>query len=438
MLFYELLKIKKGFSVKKKIIYFILAGLLSTQANADPIYLDYQATTPVDPRVLESMLPYFTKEFGNPHSTTHVYGTRAHEAVERARAQVANVINADPQEIIFTSGSTEADNIAILGVSRALKNQGKSEIISVVTEHKAVLEPLKALEREGFKVILLPVQKNGIINISDLKKNLSSKTALVSVMAVNNEIGVLQPIQEIAKLAHEHGALFHTDAAQGFGKIPIDVKKDDIDLLSLSGHKIYGPKGIGALFIKKGTPVIPLVYGGGQERKIRPGTVPTPLSVGLGKAAQIAEQERIPESKRLLALRNKLLNILQKNLTGVIVNGDLEKRLPGNLNLSFAGVDSAPLLSNLKGIAVSASSACSSDSLELSYVIQAIDPEHTLPPAVIRLSLGRFTTEAEIEKAAEEIIRVVNDLREKNPTGGARSCKAEDVDKIKKELLKNM
>lgn len=424
--------------MKKKLICYIFAGLLSTKVNADSIYLDYQATTPVDSRVLESMLPYFTKEFGNPHSTTHVYGTRSHEAIEQARAQVASIINADPQEIIFTSGATEADNIAILGVSRALKNQGKYEIISVVTEHKAVLEPLKVLEQEGFKVIFLPVQKNGIIDINDLKKALSSKTALVSVMAVNNEIGVLQPIREIAKLAHEHGALFHTDAAQGFGKIPLDVTKDDIDLLSLSGHKIYGPKGVGALFIKRGTPVIPLVYGGGQERKIRPGTVPTPLCVGLGKAAQIAEQERLSESKRLLALRNKLLNTLQKNLTGVLVNGDLEKRLPGNLNLSFTGVDSAPLLANLKGIAISASSACSSDSLELSYVIKAIDHDHSLPPAIIRLSLGRSTTEAEVEKAAEEIIRVVSDLRDKNPTGGGRSCKVEDIEKIKKDLLKNM
>lgn len=423
--------------MKRKFICYIFAGILFTKANADPIYLDYQATTPVDPRVLESMLPYFTKEFGNPHSTTHVYGIRAHEAVEQARAQVASVINADPQEIIFTSGATEADNIAILGVSRALKNQGKSEVISVATEHKAVLEPLKVLEQEGFKVTLLPVQKNGIINISDLEKTLSSKTALVSVMAVNNEIGVLQPIREIAKLAHKHGALFHTDAAQGFGKILLDVTKDDIDLLSISGHKIYGPKGVGALFIKKGTPVIPLVYGGGQERKIRPGTVPTPLCVGLGKAAQVAEQERISESKRLLALRNKLLNTLQKNLRGVLVNGDLEKRLPGNLSLSFAGVDSAPLLSNLKDIAVSASSACSSDSLEVSYVIQAIDHERTIPPAIIRLSLGRFTTETDIDKATNEIIRVVNDLREKNPTGGGRACKVEDIEKIKEGLLKN-
>ncbi|MBY0271926.1 MAG: cysteine desulfurase [Alphaproteobacteria bacterium] len=423
--------------MKRKFICYIFAGILFTKANADPIYLDYQATTPVDPRVLESMLPYFTKEFGNPHSTTHVYGTRAHEAVEQARAQVASVINADPQEIIFTSGATEADNIAILGVSRALKNQGKSEVISVATEHKAVLEPLKVLEQEGFKVTLLPVQKNGIINISDLEKTLSSKTALVSVMAVNNEIGVLQPIREIAKLAHKHGALFHTDAAQGFGKILLDVTKDDIDLLSISGHKIYGPKGVGALFIKKGTPVIPLVYGGRQERKIRPGTVPTPLCVGLGKAAQVAEQERISESKRLLALRNKLLNTLQKNLRGVLVNGDLEKRLPGNLNLGFAGVDSAPLLSNLKDIAVSASSACSSDSLEVSYVIQAIDHERTIPPAIIRLSLGRLTTETDIDKATDEIIRVVNDLREKNPTGGGRACKVEDIEKIKERLLKN-
>ncbi|HUX79855.1 MAG TPA: cysteine desulfurase family protein [Alphaproteobacteria bacterium] len=389
---------------------------------ADPIYLDYQATTPVDPRVLEFMLPYFTKDFGNPHSSTHIYGTRAHEAVEQARDKVAKVINADPQEIIFTSGATEANNIALLGTCRALKAKGKSEIISVVTEHKSVLETLKALEKEGFKITLLPVQKNGIINLNDLRQALSSKTALVSVMAANNEIGVLQPIKDIAKLSHEYGALFHTDAAQAFGKIPLDVKKDKIDLLSLSGHKIYGPKGVGALFIRKNIIVNPISYGGGQEKGIRPGTTPTPLCVGLGKASQIAQKELISEPKRLLALRNKLLQLLQDNLSGVIVNGDLKDRLPGNLNLSFKGVDSKPLLSSFKGIAVSGGSACTSDNVEVSYVVRAIDPGNDLPPATLRLSLGRFTSEEDIGKAASEIISVVKELREKNPAGGERLC----------------
>jgi len=377
------------------------------------------------------MLPYFTKEFGNPHSTTHIYGIRAHEAIEEARNEVARVINADPQEIIFTSGATEANNLAILGTCRALKKEGKSEVISVTTEHKSVLEPLKALEKEGFKIIILPVQKNGIIKIDDLKKALSSKTALVSVMAANNEIGVLQPIQEIAKLSHEHGALFHTDAAQAFGKIPLDVKKDEIDLLSLSGHKIYGPKGVGALYIRKDIAIVPICYGGGQEKGVRPGTAPTPLCVGLGKASKISQEELLSESKRLLDLRNTMLQLLQKNLTGIIINGDLNKRLPGNLNLSFSGVDSKPLLSSLGGIAVSVGSACTSDTTEVSYVIRALDPEGTLPPAAIRLSVGRFTTEHDINQAASEIITAVKSLREKDPKGGSRSCRPGDIEELK-------
>lgn len=423
-----------------QIKYVIFAAILLQIcfAKADPIYLDYQATTPTDQRVVDTMLPYFTKDFGNPHSTTHAYGKRSHEAVERARAQVAEVIHANPSEVYFTSGATEADNLAILGVYRALKEKGKTEVISVVTEHKAVLEPLKILEKEGCKVTRLPVQKNGLVDLKDLDKALSSKTALVSVMAVNNEIGVIQPIQEIAKLAHAKGALFHTDAAQGFGKIPLNVKKDGIDLLSISGHKIYGPKGVGAIYIKEGTPIHPLVYGGGQEHAIRPGTVPTPLCVGLGKAAQLAEAERDAESKRLLGLRQKLLTLLQSNLEGVLVNGELEHRLPGNLNLSFKGVDSAPLLSNLKNIAVSASSACSSDSAELSYVLQAIDPDKSLPPANLRISLGRFTTEDDVKKAADEIIKVVKELREQNPKGGQRGCKTQDIEAIREELLQDM
>lgn len=406
--------------MKHKYLGYILIKLtfLITETWAVPIYLDYQASTPVDVRVLEEMLPYFTEEFGNPHSTTHIYGIRAREAIEKARDKVAHVINAEPQDIIFTSGATEANNLAILGTCRVLKQQGKTEIISAVTEHESVLEPLRALEKEGFKITFLPVQQNGIINIDQLKKALTSKTALVSIMAANNEIGVLQPIKEIVKIAHEHGALFHTDAAQAFGKIPLDVKKDGIDLLSLSGHKIYGPKGIGALFVRKGITIEPISYGGGQEKGLRPGTLPTPLCVGLGKASQIALEELASESQRLLELRNKLLHLLQSNLPGIIVNGDLNKRLPGNLNLSFEGVSSKPLLSNLKNIAVSIGSACTSDKSELSYVVRALHPENAFVPATVRLGIGRFTSEEDIETAASEIISVVKMLRAQDIKGG--------------------
>lgn len=387
--------------------------MLAFKAYSDPIYLDYQASTPVDPKVLEKMLSYFDKEYGNPHSTTHVYGIRARQAIEKARDEIATVINADAKEIIFTSGATEANNIAILGACRALKKQGKSEVISVSTEHKSVLEPIRALEEEGFKVILLPVHKDGLIDLSLLEKTLSSKTALVSIMAANNEIGVLQPIKEIANLAHKSGALFHTDAAQAFGKIPLDVKDIDIDLLSISGHKIYGPKGVGALFIKKNLHILPISYGGDQEKGLRPGTLPTPLCVGLGVASQLSQAELVSESKRILALRNKFLKLLEESHIDVIINGHLEQRLPGNLNLSFKGIDSKSLLSNLKGIAVSIGSACSCSSGEFSHVIRAIDPSDASNPAILRLSIGRFTTEEEIEKVAKEIIMSIGRLKEK-------------------------
>lgn len=378
------------------------------------IYLDYQATTPVDPRVLESMLPFFTKIFGNPHSTTHAYGKQASQAVESARAKIAAVINADAEEIIFTSGATEANNLAILGICRSLKKSGKNEIISVVTEHKSVLEPLKVLEKEGFKIILLPVQPNGIIKIENLQKALSPKTALVTVMTANNEIGVLQPIKIIAKLAHQSGALFHTDAAQAFGKIMIDVKDDGIDLLSISGHKIYGPKGIGALFIRKGLTLSPLVYGGGQEKEVRPGTLPVPLCVGLGEAAQLAYQEFLSESKRLLSLRTKLLALLQQQLSSLTVNGDLQERLPGNLNFSVKNIDGKALLKQLQGIAISFGSACTSESSDsLSYVIEALKGKPIVSMVAIRISLGRFTREDEITKAAEELITAINNSQNK-------------------------
>jgi len=377
-------------------------------------YLDYQATTPVDQRVLEKMLPFFTKIFGNPHSTTHIFGKKANQAVETARAQIAAVINAESEEIIFTSGATEANNLAILGACRHLKKLGKNEIISVVTEHKSVLGPLKALRKEGFKVILLPVQSSGIIKIEDLKKALSPKTALVTIMAANNEIGVLQPIKIIAKLVHQSGALFHTDAAQAFGKIVIDVKDSNIDLLSISGHKIYGPKGIGALFIRKGITLIPFTYGGGQERGVRPGTLPVPLCVGLGEAAQLAQQELLSESERLLSLRTKLLNLLQQQLPSLTVNGDLQERLPGNLNFSVKNIDGKSLLKQLQGIAISFGSACTSESGSgLSYVIEALQGKPIVPTVAIRISLGRFTTEDDITKAAEELITAIKSLQHK-------------------------
>lgn len=376
------------------------------------VYLDYQSTTPVDQRVLESMLPFFTKVFGNPHSATHTFGKQAKQAVEEARVEIATVINADAAEIIFTSGATEANNLAILGICRNLKKLGKTEIISVVTEHKSVLEPLKELEKEGFKVILLPVRPNGIIRVEDLQKALSSKTALVTVMAANNEIGVIQPIKIIAKLAHQSGALFHTDAAQAFGKIMIDVKNDDIDLLSISGHKIYGPKGIGALFIKKGITLIPLAYGGNQERGLRPGTLPVPLCVGLGKSAQLAQQVCLSESRRLLLLRTKLLNLLQQDLPDLTINGDLQDRLPGNLNFSVKNIDGRALLQNLQGIAISFGSACTSEGSDgLSYVIEALHGKAIVPTVAIRVSLGRFTTEEEIETAAAKLITAIKNVQ---------------------------
>jgi cysteine desulfurase len=388
-----------------QVVYFFFLFFATLHSS---IYLDYQATTPVDPRVLESMLPFFTKIFGNPHSTSHAYGKQANQAVESARAKIAAVINADTEEVIFTSGATEANNLAILGICRNLKKSGKNEIISVVTEHKSVLEPLKVLEKEGFKVILLPVQPSGIIKIEDLQKALSPRTALVTIMAANNEIGVLQPIKIIAKLAHQSGALFHTDAAQAFGKIVIDVKDSDIDLLSISGHKVYGPKGIGALFIRKGLTLTPLVYGGGQEKEIRPGTLPVPLCVGLGKAAELAQQEFVSESRRLLSLRTKLLTLLQQQLPSLTVNGDLEERLPGNLNFSVKNIDGKSLLEQLQGIAISFGSACASKrDRELSYVIEALRGKPIVPTVAIRISLGRFTTENDIEKAAEELIAAI-------------------------------
>ena len=381
-----------------------------------PIYLDYQSTTPCDPRVLETMLPYFTEEFGNPHSRSHAYGWRAEEAVEGARAQVAKIINADLREVIFTSGATESNNLAIKGVAHFYKAQ-KDHIITCGTEHKCVLDSCRHLEQEGFKITYLPVQPNGIIDLNRLREAIIDRTVLVSIMAVNNEIGVIQPLTEIGKICREKGVFFHTDAAQAIGKISIDVEAMNIDLLSLSSHKIYGPKGVGALYVRRKPRVrlISLINGGGQERGMRSGTLSTPLCVGLGEACAIAQQEMVSERKRLITLRDRFYNTIKSELEEVYLNGDFELRIPGNLNISFACVEGEGLIMGIKDLAVSSGSACTSASLEPSYVLRALGVEVEMAHTSLRIGFGRFTTEEEVDSAAEKIIKEVNRLREMSP-----------------------
>jgi cysteine desulfurase len=381
-----------------------------------PIYLDYQATTPCDPRVVEAMLPYFTTHFGNPHSRNHQYGWDAEAAVEKARAQVAALIGADEKEIIFTSGATESNNLAIKGVAHFFKGK-KNHIITVVTEHKCVLDSARHMEMEGVDVTYLPVQQNGLIDLEALKAAITPKTALVSIMAVNNEIGVIQPLAEIGKICRERGVYFHTDAAQAVGKIPLDVNAMNIDLMSISGHKIYGPKGIGALYVRRKPRVRleALIHGGGQERGFRSGTLPTPLCVGLGEAAAIAQREMGAEAERLRFLRDKLLEGMTKALPEVYVNGDLEQRIPGNINLSFAYVEGEGLMMGIKNLSVSSGSACTSASLEPSYVLRALGVEEELAHTSIRFGLGRFTTEQEVDYAVEHVVSAVKRLRELSP-----------------------
>ncbi|MEI6628952.1 MAG: IscS subfamily cysteine desulfurase [Alphaproteobacteria bacterium] len=383
---------------------------------AQTIYLDYQATTPCDPRVLEKMLPFFTKIFGNPHSRNHSYGWEAEQAVEIAREQVANLINANPKEVIFTSGATESNNIAIKGAAEFYKDK-KNHIITCVTEHKCVLDSCRHLEERGFKVTYLPVKSNGLIDLDLLKSSITDKTILVSIMMVNNEIGVIQPITEIGKICREHNVYFHTDAAQAAGKIDIDVEAMNIDLLSISGHKIYGPKGIGALYVRRKPRIRlnALINGGGQERGIRSGTVPTPLCVGLGEACAIAKAEMVNENKKIKALYDRLYNGLHENLREIYVNGDQTNRIPGNLNISFAYVEGEGLMMGIKDLAVSSGSACTSASLEPSYVLRAIGVEEDLAHTSLRLGIGRFTTEAEIDQAIASITKAVNKLREMSP-----------------------
>jgi cysteine desulfurase len=381
-----------------------------------PVYLDYQATTPTDPRVVDKMVPYFHDHFGNPHSRNHAYGWGAEEAVEKARAQIASIINADPKEIIFTSGATESNNLALQGVGHFYKDK-KNHIITCTTEHKCVLDTARHLEQEGFEVTYLPVDKEGFIDLEALKAAITEKTVLVSIMAANNEIGVIQPIKEIGAICRERKVFFHTDGAQAVGKIPIDVEDMNIDLLSISGHKIYGPMGIGALFVRRRPRVRleAMINGGGQERGMRSGTLPTPLCAGLGEACAIAEVEMGAEAERLRTLRDRMYNRLIQRLPEVYLNGDFEQRLPGNLNLSFAYVEGEGLMMGIKDLAVSSGSACTSASLEPSYVLRALGVNEELAHTSLRLGLGRFTTEEEVDFAVEQIASEVERLRAMSP-----------------------
>jgi len=393
-----------------------VAEVAGRNRPATPIYLDYQATTPTDPRVVDAMLPYFTQKFGNPHSRNHGYGWEAEEAVETAREQVAAIINADPREIIFTSGATESNNLALKGVMHFHKSK-KNHLITCVTEHKCVLDSARHLELEGFEVTYLPVKPDGLIDLEVLAAAITPKTALVSIMAANNEIGVIQPLAEIGAICRAKGVYFHTDAAQAVGKIPMDVEAMKIDLMSISGHKIYGPKGIGALYVRRKPRVRleAMIHGGGQERGMRSGTLPTPLIVGLGEACAIAQKEMPDEAKRMEALRDRLYRGITEKLPEVYLNGDLAHRLPGNLNLSFAYVEGEGLMMGIKDLAVSSGSACTSASLEPSYVLRALGVNEELAHTSIRFGLGRFTTTDEVDMAVEQVVSAVTRLRELSP-----------------------
>lgn len=382
-----------------------------------PIYLDYQATTPVDPRVLEIMIPYFTENFGNAASRNHPFGWKAEEAVETARAQVASLIGANPKEIVWTSGATESDNLAILGVAEMYKEKG-NHIITCTTEHKAVLDPCKHLEERGYDITWLKVDAQGQISLDELRAAITDKTILITIMHGNNEIGTLQPIEKIAEIAREKNVLFHTDAVQSAGRVPIDVEKMKIDLLSLSGHKIYGPKGVGALYVRRKNPRVrlsPIVFGGGHERGMRSGTLNVPGLVGFGAACELAQKEMATESARLLALRERLWNGLKKELDELYLNGHPTERLPGNLNVSFAYVEGEALMMGIKDLAVSSGSACTSASLEPSYVLKAMGIGEELAHTSIRFGIGRFTTEAEIDFAIERVVKEVRRLRDMSP-----------------------
>jgi cysteine desulfurase len=382
-----------------------------------PIYMDNHATTPLDPRVLEAMMPYLTSTFGNAASRNHQFGWSAEEGVEKGREQIAKLIGATAKEIVFTSGATESDNLAIKGVAEMYREKG-NHIITAATEHKAVLDTCKRLEKYGYRVTYLPVGRDGLIDLDDLKRAIDDKTILVTIMYANNEIGVLQPVEEIGKLCHERGVLFHSDATQAVGKVPVDVNKQNIDVMSLSGHKMYGPKGVGALYVRRRNPRVqlaPVIDGGGHERGMRSGTLNVAGIVGFGKAAEIAQQEMPQESCRLAGLRNKLRDNIMKELDEVYVNGSVEHRLPGNLNVSFLYVEGESLLMGINDVAVSSGSACTSATLEPSYVLKALGLGDDLAHSSIRFGLGRFNTEAEVDYVSGRIVETVKRLRELSP-----------------------
>jgi cysteine desulfurase len=381
-----------------------------------PIYLDYQSTTPCDPKVIEAMLPFFGSKFGNPHSRSHQFGWEAEDATELARSQVATLINADSKDIVWTSGATESNNLAIKGVAH-FYGKSKNHIVTLATEHKCVLDACRSLKQQGFAVTYLPVQANGIVDLNALEDAICEQTVLVSIMAVNNEIGVIQPLKEIGQICRKKGVFFHSDIAQGYGKIPIDVEECNLDLASISGHKIYGPKGIGALYVRRRPRVrlAPIFSGGGQERGLRSGTVATPLVVGLGVAAQIAGNVMDSDYDRAKELSTLFINNVQSNLEHVYLNGDPLQRYPGNINLSFAYVEGESMILAIKDLAVSSGSACTSASLEPSYVLKALGLDDELAHTSIRFGIGRFTTLEEVEYGAKLVIEKVAYLRELSP-----------------------
>jgi cysteine desulfurase len=390
---------------------------LASEGIKLPIYMDNHATTAMDPRVLEAMLPYFMEKFGNAASRNHSFGWSAEEAVEQAREQIAKLVGATTKEIIFTSGATESDNLAIKGVAEMYREKG-NHIITAVTEHKAVLDTCKRLEKYGYRVTYLPVQKDGLVDLEDLKRAIDDKTILVTIMAANNEIGVLQPWAEIGKLCRERGVLFHSDATQAVGKVPVDVNKQNIDLMSISAHKMYGPKGVGALYVRRKNPrvqISAIIDGGGHERGMRSGTLNVPGIVGLGKACALAHEEMPQEAARLGGLRDRLKDRILGRLDEVYINGSMEHRLPGNLNISFAYVEGESLLMGINDVAVSSGSACTSATLEPSYVLKALGTGDDLAHSSIRFGVGRFNTDAEVDYVADRVCETVERLRELSP-----------------------
>ena len=382
-----------------------------------PIYLDNHSTTPCDPRVVEVMLPYFTEKFGNAASRNHSFGWEVEEGVEHARKQIAHLIGADAKEIIFTSGATESDNLALQGIVAMYKEKG-DHIITTATEHRAVIDTAKYLEKKGVSVTFLEVDKEGRVSPDDVRNAITDKTILISVMLANNEIGTINPIAEIGKVAKEKGIIFHCDATQGVGKIPVNVQEMGIDLMSFSAHKIYGPKGIGALYVRRKAPRVrlePMIYGGGHERGMRSGTLPVPLIVGFGKACELCEQEMATESVRMAKMRDRLQEGIMGAMDEVYLNGHPTERLPGNLNISFAYVEGEALLMGVKEIALSSGSACTSATLEPSYVLRALGVGSDLAHSSIRFGLGRFNTDEEIEYTIDRMLKAVTHLREMSP-----------------------